>query len=135
MKKKIQIFRNDDAPATKADVREIVKSEVREIVKSEVREVVRDEVRGIVRSEVREIVIEVITEVVPPLVTKITTEIVSRELEKFAIMVKHGFDDILERMATKDDIRELRRDMGFLSDRTDSRFDDHEIRIERLETA
>ena len=91
MKKKIQIFRNDDAPATKADVREIV--------------------------------------------AEITTEIVSRELEKFAIMVKHGFDDILERMATKDDIRELRRDMGFLSDRTDSRFDDHEIRIERLEAA
>ena len=81
MKKITKISRNENAPANKADVREIITEMVAPIVT------------------------KVILEIVPPLVN----EIVSREIEKLAIMIKHGFDDIEERMATKYDLNQLDR--------------------------
>jgi len=92
------------------------------------------------KADVREIVTEVVTTLIPSIVTPIVETIVSREIDKLAGMVKRGFDEVYERLASKEDVNELRadlngfrREMGIITDKNESRFDDHEERISYLE--
>ncbi len=107
MKKHIKNPKNDDKPATRADVKEIV----------------------------AEIVTEIIGGTVPGMVTSIVTDIVDSRIESLAIMVKRGFDDINERMATKDELNAFREEVAAFDRHITGRVDDHENRIGLLEGA
>ncbi|MFA6158916.1 MAG: hypothetical protein WC763_04840 [Candidatus Paceibacterota bacterium] len=62
------------------------------------------------KDDVENIVTRVIVTIVPPIVTAIMEKIVDERLDKFAIMVKRSFDDINERMVTKDEFNEFKGD-------------------------
>ncbi|HEU0081119.1 MAG TPA: hypothetical protein VFQ72_03820 [Candidatus Paceibacterota bacterium] len=86
------------------------------------------------RQDMAAVVGRVIQDIIPPLI--------AHEIEKLAIMVQHGFQDVYEKMATKEDMRELRSDlnafrkeMGISVDKFEARLDDHEERLGYLEAA
>ena len=59
---------------------------------------------------------------------KITT------IPDLAVMVKRGFDDVTSRMASKEDVNELRTEMNQRFDRVENYLlAGHKIRIEKLE--
>ncbi len=135
--KKMKTQKDGSDGATKADITALksditsVKSDITGL-KSDIT-ALKSDITGIksdiqiLRSDIKEIVTEVV-------VTH-----VAQEIEKLAFMVKRGFDDVHERMATKEELQEVRMelksDIGSLINYVRPQLKDHEVRIHKLERA
>ena len=92
VKKVSKKLKRDSTPATKTDVKEIVTS----IIKTLVPSMIRLGIKTLVPS------------------------MIDTKIERLAIMTKKGFDDINERMATKEELHAFHNDMNFFKGQTET---------------